>query len=84
MKHPSGTASAATAEDSFDLTIILRGLNCFSLEITNVEVDYPFVSTSKSDDWLAKYDDDMLEVRMVLQLVEVEWLVCASDLPVLR
>ena len=49
-----------------------------------MEVDYPFVSTSESDDWLAKYDDNMLEVRMVLQLVEVEWLVCASDLPVLR
>ena len=48
-----------------------------------MEVDYPFVSTSKSDDWLAKYDDDMLEVRMVLQSVEAEQLVCVSDLLVL-
>ena len=42
------------------------------------------MSTSKSDDWLAKYDDDMLEVRMVLQSVEAERLVCVSGLPVLR
>ena len=49
-----------------------------------MEVDYHFVSTSKSDDWLAKYDVYMLEVRMVLQLVETEQLVCVSDLLVLR
>ena len=49
-----------------------------------MEVDYPFVSTSKSDDWLAKYDDYMLEVRMVLQFVEAEQLVCVSNLLVLK
>ena len=49
-----------------------------------MEVDYPFVSTSKSDDWLAKCDEHALEVRKVLQLVEAEQLVCVSDLLVLR
>ena len=42
------------------------------------------MSTSKSDVWLAKYDDYMLEVRMVLQFVEAEQLVCVSDMLVLR
>ena len=56
----------------------------FSLEIANVEVDYHLVSTSKSDVWLAKYDYNVLEVRMVLQFVEAEQLVCVSDLLVLR
>ena len=36
------------------------------------------MSTFKSDVWLAKYDYNVLEVRMVLQFVEAEQLVCVS------
>ena len=56
----------------------------FSLEIANVEVDCHLVSTSKSDVWLAKYDYNILEVRMVVQFVEAEQLVCVTNLLVLR
>ena len=56
----------------------------FSLEIANEEVDCHLVSTSKSDVWLAKYDYNVFEVRMVLRFVEAEQLVCVSDLLVLR
>ena len=49
-----------------------------------MEVDCHLASTSKSDVWLAKYDYNVLEVRMVLQFVEAEQLVCVSDLLVLR